>query len=127
MLGDTTTFRPRNGKSAEAYWRIRVWCENNGFTFSDVLNALMLPVAYYLENNCVVDAARNKADVILNIGKLEILHVVNGKCYPLASTLPEGNKSVLTLEAMQKRVDEWKQKNSERPTEYDLLQHHAKT
>lgn len=123
MLGDTTTFRPRNGKSAEAYWRIRVWCERNGFTFSDVLNALMHPVAYYLENNCVVEPIRSRAVAIMNIGELEILHVVNGKCYPLASSLPEGNKSVLTLEDMQARVAEWKEKNAERPTEYDLLNH----
>jgi len=121
MFTEHTTFRPRNGKSAEAYWRIRAWCEENGFSFSDVLNALMLPVAYYLENFCEVDRTKNKATVMLNVGPLEILHVFQGKMYPLASASTDSTKDTLQLEDMRKRIDHWKKRNAERPQQYDLI------
>jgi hypothetical protein len=121
MFTEHTTFRPRNGKSAEAYWRIRYWCEENGFSFSDVLNALMLPVAYYLENFCEVDRSKNKATVMLNVGPLEILHVFQGKMYPLASASTDATKDSLQLEDMQKRIEHWKARNAERPQQYDLI------
>lgn len=119
-VAEQTTFRPRNGISAECYWRIRVWCEENGFSLSDVLNAIMPPVAYYLENHCQIDAVKSKADVIMNFGKVEILHVHNGKCYPLATT---NQKDAISLDTMRNKVEEWKQRNIERPTQYDLLLH----
>jgi hypothetical protein len=118
---EATTFRPRNGVSAESYWRIRAWCEKNGFTLSDVLNAILVPVAYYLENHCKVDTQRSKATVDLNVGPVDILHVFNGKCYPLASAKPNENKNTLTLEDIQVRIDYWKQRNASNPTHYDLL------
>lgn len=119
MAFDATTFRPRNGLSAECYWRVREWCEKNGFTFSDVLNAIIVPLAYYLENHCVVDRKRNMATVVLNVGELPILHVFNGKVYPLATQ--KGGEDTLTLAAIREKVAEWEERNRERPTLYDLL------
>lgn len=121
MFTEPTTFRPRNGLSAEAYWRVRAWCEKNGFSLSDVLNAIIVPVAYYLENHCEVDKLRSKASVIMNIGELDILHVFNGKCYPLASNSTDGNKDTLSLDDMQDRIAHWKKRNAERPMAYDLM------
>lgn len=115
-----TTFRPRNGASAEAYWRIRVWCEREGFTFSDVLNALMVPVSYCLDNHCEVDRVKSMASVILNIGDLNILHVFQGKCYPLATAVPSA-KEATTLEEMKEKVAYWEARNAARPTQYDLM------
>jgi len=121
MYTEPTTFRPRNGRSVEAYWRIRAWCEKNGFSFSDVLNALLVPVAYYLENFSEIDPARNTAKVMLNVGELEIPHVFQGKMYPLASATSSANKENLALEDMQLRIDHWKKRNAERPEHYDLI------
>lgn len=121
MFTEPTTFRPRNGLSAEAYWRVRAWCEKNGFSWSDVLNALLVPVAYYLENHCIVEPEKSKATVILNVGELEILHVFKGKCYPLASSLSNDYKESLTLQHMLDRIEHWKEANAARPEEYDLM------
>lgn len=121
MFTEPTTFRPRNGLAAEAYWRIRAWCEKNGFSFSDVLNGLLPAIAYYLENHCVVEPERSRAVVILNAGEVEILHVFGGKCYPLASTTTSANKESFSLEHMQTRIEHWKKVNAERPEQYDLM------
>lgn len=121
MFTEATTIRPRNGASAESYWRIRRWCELNGFAFSDIINSLMIPIAYYLENHCVVDSARNMATVELNAGYVDILHVFGGKCYPLATSQLSSSKPTLTLDAIQKRIDYWIKENRERPTTYDIL------
>lgn len=120
MFTEPTTFRPRNGLSAEAYWRVRAWCEKEGFSLSDVLNAVIVPLAYYLENHCIVDKIRSKAVVILNIGELDILHVFQGKCYPLVSST-ETTKDTLSLENMRTRIEHWKKRNTERPEQYDLM------
>lgn len=121
MFTEPTTFRPRNGLSVEAYWRIRAWCKKNGFNFSDVLNAVIIPIAYYLENHCKIDKLRSKATVTLDIGDLDILHVFQGKCYPLASDSADGKKDGPSLEDMQKRIAHWKARNKERPQHYDLM------
>lgn len=121
MFTEPTTFRPRNGLSAEAYWRVREWCEKNGFSLSDVLNAVIIPLAYYLENHCIVDSERSMAKVILNVGELDILHVFNGKCYPLISSTESTTKDTLSLENMRTRIEHWKKRNSERPESYDLV------
>jgi hypothetical protein len=117
-LTDATTFRPRNGVAAECYWRVRYWCEKNGFTLSDVLNALFPAVAYYLENHCSIDHSRNMATVELNAGFIDILHVFNGKCYPLASGTARPS---LTLQSIQDKIDYWHTQNASTPTSYDLL------
>lgn len=121
MFTEATTFRPRNGAAAESYWRIRRWCELNGFAFSDVLNSLMIPIAYYLENHCEVDAKRNMATVELNAGFVDILHVFGGKCYPLATSQLALNKPTVTLEKIEKAIAYWMKENKERPTTHDLL------
>jgi hypothetical protein len=121
MHTEATTFRPRNGLPAECYWRIREWCERNGFTLSDVLNAIIVPTAYYLENHCKVDAPRSMATVDLNCGPVDILHVFNGKCYPLQSQTTHENKNTLTLEDIQEKVDYWAVRNRSTPTHTDLL------
>jgi hypothetical protein len=119
MYTDATTFRPRNGLSAECYWRIRRWCADNGFAFSDVLNALMPPVAYYLENHCAIDHDRNVATVILNVGELPIYHVLNGRLYPLRNEVG-GARNVLETEKIQEAIAYWKDRNTKRPSLIDL-------
>lgn len=121
MFTDATTIRPRNGVSAECYWRIRRWCEMNGFSFSDVINSIMVPVAYYLENYCTIDKRRSMAVVEMNMGHVEILHVFNGKCYPLATETATDDKHAIPLEEIQKRIDHWQSLNSSTPQTYDLL------
>jgi hypothetical protein len=117
-LTDATTFRPRNGVSAESYWRVRYWCERHGFTLSDVLNALFVPIAYYLENHCTIDHSRNMATVELNAGFVNILHVFNGKCYPIASLT---SRPSISLSDIQAKIDYWHEQNKSTPTTYDLL------
>lgn len=118
MFTEATTFRPRNGASAEAYWRVRQWCEVNGFTLSDVLNSVFIPLAYYLENFSVVDHDRNRATVHLNVGSVDILHVFNGKCYPLNS---QRAKESFSLEQINDRIAHWQKQNKNNPQHYDLL------
>lgn len=127
MFTEHTTFRPRNGLSAEAYWRVRAWCEKNGFNFSDVLNAVIVPLAYYLENFCTVDIERSKATVILNVGELEILHVFKGKCYPLASTVEREGQDNQTLKTIQERLAHWRKKNENSSEYYDLIKPSTKS
>jgi hypothetical protein len=119
MIGDATTFRPRNGLAAESYWRVRHWCESQGFTFSDVLNALIVPIAYYLENHCQIDTQKSTATIELNAGFVDILHVRDGKCYPLATTV-FGCPSI-SLVDIQEKIDYWKERNKTTPESYDLL------
>jgi|SRR6187399_2255142 len=116
---DATTFRPRNGLSAESYWRVREWCERNGFTLSDVLNAVIIPLAYYLNSHCHVDPDKSMATVTLNIGELPILHVLNGRMYPLATQKGGVEKNVLQLTDIQAKVKEWEERNAEFPADYD--------
>src|SRR5476649_451186 len=106
MYTESSTFRPRNGIPAEAYWRVRKWCEMEGFSFSDVFNAVIVPLAYYLENHCMIFPAQGRAEVILNVGKMEILHVFNGKMYPLLKDT-NTTKDVITLQQIQDRIDHW--------------------
>lgn len=117
-MTDATTFRPRNGASAEAYWRIRRWCEKNGFAFSDVLNGIFLPLAYYLENHCTIDHKRSMATVELNAGFVDILHVFGGKSYPLTSLT---TRPALTLEKIEEKINYWKERNKSTPESYDIL------
>ena len=117
---EATTFRPRNGAPAECYWRVRAWCEKNGFSLSDVLNAMMPPLAYYLENHSIVDPERSMATVDLMVGPVEILHVFNGKCYPLATEI-QADRKVMDLDEIQKRIDYWHERNSVDPSEFDKL------
>lgn len=118
MFTEHSTFRPRNGISAEAYWRIREWCEKNGFNFSDVLNAVIVPLAYYLENYCEVDLEKSKATVILNAGEVEINHILHGRCYPLASSVTR-SRDTFTLKNIQDRVAHWKERNKSFQQPYD--------
>jgi len=120
MFTEHTTFRPRNGQSAEAYWRIREWCEKEGFNFSDVLNAVLVPLAFYLENYCEIKADRSKATVILNAGEIDIYHVLHGRCYPLASTV-DRERDTLRLKHIQDRVKHWKSKNKSFKQPYDHI------
>ncbi len=120
-FSEVTTFRARNGACAESYWRIRYWCEENGFTFSDVMNAIMMPVAYYLENYCVIDKQRSMATVEMNMGFVDILHVFNGKCYPLATETASDDKHAITLQDIQKKIDHWHERNKSTPDHLDIL------
>lgn len=121
MFTDATTIRPRNGLSAECYWRIRHWCEKNGFSFSDVINAVMVPIAYYLENYATIDRKKSMATVEMNMGPVDILHVFQGKCYPLATETASDDKHAITLEQIEERITHWKKINASTPTTYDLL------
>lgn len=121
MYTDATTIRPRNGLSAECYWRIRYWCEKNGFSFSDVINAIMVPVAYYLENYSTINKVRSMATVEMNMGFVDILHVFNGKCYPLATETASDDKHAIPLDEIQRRIDHWHKLNQSTPASYDLL------
>lgn len=116
MFTESTSFRPRNGKSAESYWMIRRWCEQYGFTFSDAINPLLIPVAYYLNNFCVVEPERSMATVELNIGKIAIMHVFGGKCYPLASQ--KSGKS-FSIPEIDKRIAYWQHENATNPQPCD--------
>lgn len=118
MFTETTSFRPRNGKSAEAYWRVRKWCEQNGFAFSDVINPLLIPLAYYLNNYCKLEPERSMATVELNIGKIPILHVFGGKAYPLASQ--KTGKS-FSIEELEKRIRWWEHENIVNPQQCDII------
>jgi hypothetical protein len=96
-----------------------MWCAKNGFGFSDVLNAMVVPIAYYLENHCMVDKQRNMAIVELNAGFIDILHVFDGKCYPLASSV--SNRPSVSMQQIQEKIDFWKEKNRTTPATHDLL------
>lgn len=121
MYNESITLRPRNGLAAEAYWEIRYWCDKNGFTFSDVFNSMIVPLAYYLNNFCEIDHDRSIAKVALNIGDLQIAHVWGGKCYPLQKDKVDNRKVAFTLEELQERIEYWKKRNKEHREEYDLI------
>lgn len=121
MYNETLTLRPRNGLSAEAYWEIRLWCDTHGFTFSDVYNALLVPVNYYLNNFCQIDKEKSIATVALNIGDLKIAHVWGGKCYPLSKYKNDSRRPAFTLEELKERIDYWKKRNAEHKEEYDII------
>lgn len=121
MFTDTMSFRPRNGLPAECYWRIRKWCSDNGFAVSDVFNSIIIPLAYYLETHCVVEPEKSMATVELNVGKLPILHVFNGKCYPLLKHKQDPSKRAYTSEELQERIDYWQNQNEKEPQVFDDL------
>jgi hypothetical protein len=108
---ETITFRPRNGLCAQAYWQIRYWCQEQGFSFSDIFNAILPAYSYYLHNHCQVDKEKQKATVELNIGSIDIHHIINGKCYPLISETNVFDKKVLSLEEIQHRINYWLEQN----------------
>lgn len=117
MFTESTSFRPRVGQSALAYWRLRYWCEKNGFTLSDVLNSLVVPLSYYLNNYCEVDAEKSLAKVELNIGPIVILHVFGGKSYPLAS---EKSGKSFSLKEIASRIKHWEEEVVRNPQECDM-------
>src|SRR6266403_1326349 len=112
MLSEIISFRPRNGMPVEAYWRIRRWCVMNGFNFSDVLNAVIIPLAYYLENFCEIDHHSSVATVEMNIGELPIYHVRNDSILKLEDAAP--------LEEIDAHIVEWKERNSKMPSFVDI-------
>lgn len=118
---DTMSFRPRNGLSALCYWKIRLWCHDNGFAASDVFNSVIIPLSYYLENFCKVEPEKSMATVELNIGKLPILHVFGGKCYPLLQHKNDSSKHAYTREELVERIEYWTRKHAEEPEGYDAL------
>jgi hypothetical protein len=121
MFTETTSFRPRNGLSAECYWRVRKWCSENGFAVSDVFNSVIIPLSYYLESHCLVEPEKSMATVELNVGKLPILHVFGGKCYPLLEHKNDRVKRAYTLDELQERIDYWARRNAEEPEVYDQI------
>lgn len=120
---ETLTFRPRNGLSAQAYWEIRQWCDKNGFTFSDVFNALLVPTAYYLNHFCEFNDEKNIATIAFNVGDLKVMHVwgSGGKSYPLLRDKVDSRKRAFSDEELQERVDYWKKRNEERTEPYDAI------
>lgn len=128
MKTEPISFRPRDGICVESYWSLRRWCQINGFTFSDIINAILPAYNYYLHNHCKLDKEKSKATVNLMIGEIDILHVFNGKCYPLVSETNAVNKKVLTIEEIQDKINYWHEKNSDALSHSDLLllNNHAK-
>lgn len=120
---ETLSFRPRNGLSAQAFWEVRQWCDMNGFTFSDVFNAVLVPLAYYLHNFCEIDADKNMAKVAFNVGDLKILHVwgSGGKSYPLLKDKTDSRKTAFTSEELADRIAYWKNRNAEKVEPYDAI------
>jgi hypothetical protein len=114
------TFRPRNGLPAESYWKIRRWCDNYGFSMSDVMNAVIVPLAYYLENHCSIDEEHQRALVELNVGHLPIYHVLsNGRVFPLRRDTT-GNREVIERTEIDEALAYWKEQNASHPTIADL-------
>lgn len=114
------TFRPRNGLPAEAYWKIRRWCDDNGFSMSDVWNAIIVPLAYYLENHTMIDEEHQCAWVECNIGHLPIYHVLsNGRVFPLRRDT-SGNREIIEREEIDRALAYWKEQNASHPTVADL-------
>lgn len=120
MFTESTGFRPRNGQCALAYWRVRLWCEENGFSFSDVLNPILVPLSYYLQNSCIVDREKNMATVELNIGKLPLLHCFGGKQYPLLSQKNDAAKPAFSIDQIQKRIEYWEERIETHPEQCDI-------
>lgn len=120
MFTEGITFRPRNGLPAECYWRIRAWCDEYGFSMSDVLNAVVVPLAYYLENHCYIDPVQQNAVVELNVGPLAIHHVLaNGRVFPLRKDTT-GNRNIIEREKIDEAIAYWKQMNEHHPTIADI-------
>jgi hypothetical protein len=114
------TFRPRNGLPAESYWKVRRWCDDHGFSMSDVMNAVMVPLAYYLENHCMIDEAQQRAVVEMNVGHLPIYHVLsNGRVFPLRRDT-SGDRNIIERERIDAAVKFWEEQNAEHPTIADL-------
>lgn len=121
MFTEGITVRPRNGLPAECYWRIRAWCDENGFSMSDVFNAFIIPLAYYLENHCIIDEKQQRAVVELNIGHLPIYHVLaNGRVFPLRRDT-SGNRGIMERDRIEKAIAYWKAENEHSPTTADLI------
>ena len=121
MNTETISFRPRNGLSAECYWKMRRWCTQHGFAVSDVFNSIVIPLSYYLENYCKIEPEKSMATVELNIGFLPILHVFGGRCYSLLEDTNNPRRRAFTLEEIQERIDYWENRNAETPEIYDTM------
>lgn len=123
MYNETISFRPRNGLSAQAYWEIRQWCDINGFTFSDVFNSVLIPLAYYLNNFCELDEEKNLATIAFNVGDLKICHVwgSGGKMYPLLKDKVDARKRAFTADELETRIAFWKKINAEKVEPYDAI------
>lgn len=117
------SFRPRNGLSAQAYWEIRQWCDKNGFTPSDVFNAVVVPLSYYLHNFTEFNEENNIAKVAFNVGDLMIMHVwgSGGKSYPRLKDKTDARKKAFTEEELQERIAYWQKRNEEHPEPYDKI------
>jgi len=122
-FNESMSFRPRNGLSAQAYWEIRQWCDENDFTLSDVFNAVVVPLAYYLHNFTEFNEEKNIATVAFNVGELKIMHVwgSSGKSYVLLRDKKDSRKRAFTDEELQERIDYWKKRNEESPEPYDQI------
>lgn len=118
MFTDTTSYRPRNGQSAEAYWRVRLWLAENDFSFSDLINALMIPVAFHLTNHSEVFPDKGYAMVDLTMGSIPIIHIMNGKQYPLRNKVDK-SKDHLTIENIKERIAHWEARNEDTENEVD--------
>jgi len=122
-FNESMSFRPRNGLSAQAYWEIRQWCDENDFTLSDVFNAVVVPLAYYIPNFTEFNEEKNIATVAFNVGELKIMHVwgSSGKSYVLLRDKKDSRKRAFTDEELQERIDYWKKRNEESPEPYDQI------
>lgn len=117
-LSDVTSFRPRNGTPAQAYWEIRRWCLEHEFSFSDVLNALMVPLSFYLYNHCEVEKEKSYAILDLTVGEIPILHVFGGKLYPPRHSV-DGTKNHPDLKQVNEKIQYWQERNETEPDHID--------
>jgi hypothetical protein len=49
MTSELISFRPLK-ENLVIFWRLRRWCFENGFSFSDIINSILEPLLYHLEN-----------------------------------------------------------------------------
>lgn len=114
-MNAVTTIRARNGLCAEAYWAIRLWCERSGFLFSDIINSLLPPTAYYLQHAATVFPDSGLCKVSMNMGELDIYRVnpFNGQIMPLRRDTKSVSRGVITEEEIKQALTEWRQRNSE--------------
>lgn len=114
MLAEGTSFRPRVGECAEAYWRIRAWCEQHGFSFSDIFNALLIPVSFHLANHTELDKEKGLAWCDLTVGTIPILHCLGGRLY-------KARADHANLEEIEERIKYWQKRNQEKPEHVDTF------
>ena len=112
MFTEGTSFRPRNGLCAEAFWEIRAWCERNGYTLSDVLNALLMPLHHHLANHTEIDKEKGVAWCDLTVGVIPILHCQGGRLYKPRSDGPN-------LHEIEDRIKYWQLSNKNNPQHVD--------